>query len=128
MTHDAQLEQLIASGPAAGPAAGDAPADLRRLGAVPVELSVELGRTRMTVGDTLELREGAVITLDRLSGDPVDLLVNGTAIARGEIVVIDEQFGLRLTEVLQHATAPAAAVAGPPAPEPSVDPTLGAAA
>ena len=54
----------------------------------------------MTVGETLELREGSVITLDRMAGEPVDLLVNGTPIARGEVVVIDEQFGLRLTEVL----------------------------
>ena len=77
--------------------------DLRRLSAVPVDLSVEIGRTRMTVGETLELREGSVITLDRMAGEPVDLLVNGTPIARGEVVVIDEQFGLRLTEVMADA-------------------------
>ena len=54
----------------------------------------------MSVGETLELREGSVVTLDRMAGEPVDLLVNGTPIARGEVVVIDEQFGLRLTQVL----------------------------
>lgn len=75
-------------------------ADLRRLSAVPVDLSVEIGRARMSVGETLELREGSVVTLDRMAGEPVDLLVNGTPIARGEVVVIDEQFGLRLTQVL----------------------------
>jgi flagellar motor switch protein FliN/FliY len=81
--------------------AGPRPAaDLRRLSAVPVDLSVEMGRTRMTVGETLELRQGSIITLNRMAGEPVDLLVNGTAIARGEVVVIDEQFGLRVTEVL----------------------------
>jgi flagellar motor switch protein FliN/FliY len=80
-------------------------ADLRRLSAVPVDLSVEIGRTRLSVGETLELREGSVVTLDRMAGEPVDLLVNGTPIARGEVVVIDEQFGLRLTQVL---AAPAA--------------------
>ncbi|MGH2871694.1 MAG: flagellar motor switch protein FliN [Solirubrobacteraceae bacterium] len=74
--------------------------DLRRLSAVPVDLSVEIGRARMSVGETLELREGSVVTLDRMAGEPVDLLVNGTPIARGEVVVIDEQFGLRLTQVL----------------------------
>ena len=79
--------------------------DLRRLAAVPVELSVEVGRARMTVGETLELREGSVITLDRMAGEPVDVLVNGTTIARGEVVVVDEQFGLRLTRVLDTATA-----------------------
>jgi flagellar motor switch protein FliN/FliY len=74
--------------------------ELRRLSAVPVDLSVEMGRTRMTVGETLELRQGSIITLNRMAGEPVDLLVNGTPIARGEVVVIDEQFGLRVTEVL----------------------------
>jgi flagellar motor switch protein FliN/FliY len=82
------------------PLAATGAADLRRLSAVPVDLSVEMGRTRMTVGETLELRQGSIITLNRMAGEPVDLLVNGTAIARGEVVVIDEQFGLRVTEVL----------------------------
>jgi flagellar motor switch protein FliN/FliY len=88
---------------------GGAPAargagDLRRLSAVPVDLTVEVGRTRMTVGETLELRQGSIITLNRMAGEPVDLLVNGTPIARGEVVVIDEQFGLRVTEVLGGST------------------------
>src|SRR5579862_7723079 len=74
--------------------------DLRRLSAVPVDLTVEMGRTRMTVGETLELRQGSIITLNRMAGEPVDLLVNGAPIARGEVVVIDEQFGLRITHVL----------------------------
>ncbi len=59
----------------------------------------------MTVGETLELRQGSIITLNRMAGEPVDLLVNGTAIARGEVVVIDEQFGLRVTEVLGQSPA-----------------------
>lgn len=84
------------------PAAGGGPTatDLGRLSAVPVELTVEIGRTRMTVGETLELRPGSVVVLDRMSGEPVDLLVNGIPIARGEVVVIDEEFGLRITDVL----------------------------
>lgn len=97
-----ELEQLR-SGQSA-PASTSGVADLRRLSAVPVDLSVEMGRTRMTVGETLELREGSIITLNRMAGEPVDLLVNGTAIARGEVVVIDEQFGLRVTEVMGKAT------------------------
>jgi flagellar motor switch protein FliN/FliY len=76
------------------------PADLGRLSDVPVELAVEIGRTRMTVGATLELRPGSIVVLDRVAGEPVDLLVNGTTIARGEVVVIDEEFALRVTEVL----------------------------
>jgi flagellar motor switch protein FliN/FliY len=85
--------------PEAGRAGADA--DLRRLSEVPLELTVEIGRTRMTVGDTLQLRPGSIVTLERLAGEPVDLLVNGTPIARGEVVVVDEQFGLRVTEVLE---------------------------
>ena len=98
MSEQVALEQL--SDAAGAPAAGGSVSDLRRLSAVPVDLSVEMGRTRMTVGETLELRQGSIITLNRMAGEPVDLLVNGTAIARGEVVVIDEQFGLRVTEVL----------------------------
>jgi flagellar motor switch protein FliN/FliY len=75
-------------------------ADLRRLSDVPMELSVEIGRTHMTVGETLGLRAGSIVTLERLAGEPVDLLVNGTPIARGEVVVVEEQFGLRVTEIL----------------------------
>jgi flagellar motor switch protein FliN len=76
------------------------PADLERLHDVPVELAVEIGRTRMTIGETLALGPGAIVTLNRLAGEPVDLLVNGRPIARGEVVVIDEEFGLRITEVV----------------------------
>jgi flagellar motor switch protein FliN len=84
-------------------------ADLRRLSDVPMELSVEIGRTHMTVGETLELRAGSIVTLDRLAGEPVDLLVNGTPIARGEVVVVDEQFGLRVTQILEDEAAALAA-------------------
>ncbi len=76
-------------------------ADLRRLSDVPMELSVEIGRTRMTVGETLQLRPGSIVTLERLAGEPVDLLVNGTPIARGEVVIVDEEFGLRVTEIVE---------------------------
>ena len=87
-------------------------ADLGRLSDVPIELAVEIGRTRMTVGATLELRPGSIVVLDRVAGEPVDLLVNGTPIARGEVVVIDEEFALRVTEVLGERAA-ADAVSGP---------------
>jgi flagellar motor switch protein FliN len=82
-------------------AGGPQDADLRRVAEVPLELSVEIGRTQMTVGETLDLRAGSIVTLDRLAGEPVDLLVNGTPIARGEVVVVDEQFGLRVTAILE---------------------------
>jgi flagellar motor switch protein FliN/FliY len=67
---------------------------------VPVELAVEIGRTNMTIREALALGPGSIVTLNRLAGEPVDLLVNGKPIARGEVVVIDEEFGLRVTEVL----------------------------
>jgi flagellar motor switch protein FliN/FliY len=91
--------------------ADDVPAhvadDLERLRDVPVELAVEIGRTRMTIGETLALGPGSIITLNRLAGEPVDLLVNGKPIARGEVVVIDEEFGLRVTEVTTGRRRPA---------------------
>jgi flagellar motor switch protein FliN/FliY len=77
-----------------------ADADLTRLTDVTVELTVEVGRTHMSLGETMSLGQGSVVTLDRLADKPVDLLVNGRPIARGEVVVIDEQFGLRITEVM----------------------------
>ena len=87
-------------------------ADLTRLTEVTVELTVEVGRTRMMLGETMSLGPGSVVTLDRLADKPVDLLVNGRPIARGEVVVIDEQFGLRITEVVgAERPAPSAAPA-----------------
>jgi flagellar motor switch protein FliN/FliY len=89
---------------------GHAEADLSRLSDIPMELGVEIGRTHMTVGETLSLRVGSVIELERDAGAPADLLVNGTPVARGEVVVIDERYGLRVTEILdgQGADGPQA--------------------
>jgi flagellar motor switch protein FliN len=67
---------------------------------VPVDLVVEIGRTRMTIRETLGICRGTIISLDRLAGEPADLLVNGRLVARGEVVAIDEEFGLRVTEVI----------------------------
>jgi flagellar motor switch protein FliN/FliY len=109
------MQQLDSSEPIEGAGAGFR--DLRRLSDVPVDLTVEIGRTRLTVGETLDLRQGSIVSLNRMAGEPVDLLVNGTPIARGEVVVIDEQFGLRITEVLGAAAiaaVPAAASGTPP--------------
>ena len=63
-------------------------------------MTAELGRTRMNVRDLLALSPGAVVELDRAAGSPVDLLVNGTLIARGEVVVIDEEYGVRISEIV----------------------------
>ncbi len=104
--------------------APDGGAELERLFDVPVELAVEIGRTHMTIRETLALGPGSIVTLNRLAGEPVDLLVNGKPIARGEVVVVDEEFGLRVTEVVAsegaggepEAPAEAPAVPAPAAP------------
>jgi len=100
----------------ATPVAAPAAAELERLNDVTVEVSVEIGRTRMTLGEALALGPGSVIGLHRLAGEPVDLLVNGRVIARGEVVVLDEEFGLRVTDVAAHRghALPAHAPAGEP--------------
>lgn len=72
---------------------------------VEMGVTVELGRARMTVGEILALTIGSVIELDRIAGSPVDVLVNGTLIARGEVVVVDEEFGVRVSEVVGYVSA-----------------------
>jgi flagellar motor switch protein FliN/FliY len=68
-----------------------------------LQVTVELGRTRMKIAEILALRNGSVIELDRLAGEPADILVNGTLIAKGEVVVVDEKFGVRVIEVVSRA-------------------------
>ena len=100
----------VESAPAAAPHPVTAE-ELSRLHDVSVELAVEVGRTQMTIREALALGPGSIVTLNRLAGEPVDLLVNGKPIARGEVVVIDEEFGLRVTEVLAPKSASEAAEA-----------------
>jgi flagellar motor switch protein FliN/FliY len=92
---DMELPQLEET-----PAATVGDLDLGRLRDVPVELTVEIGRTHMTIGDTLNLAPGSIVALNRQAGEPIDLLVNGRPIAKGEVVVVDDEFGVRLTEVV----------------------------
>jgi flagellar motor switch protein FliN len=94
MSQEMTYEELDQAVPGA-----DGGADLGRLQNVPVEVAVEIGRTRMTIGEALALGLGSVVTVGRLAGDPVDLLVNGRVIARGEVVAIEEELGLRITEI-----------------------------
>jgi flagellar motor switch protein FliN/FliY len=96
---EAELQELGAGAAAAGAA------DLSLVLDVPVELAVEIGRTTMTIRQTMALAPGSVVILDRMAGEPVDLLVNGKRIARGEVVAIDEEFGLRITEVVSPERA-----------------------
>jgi flagellar motor switch protein FliN/FliY len=70
---------------------------------VPVTISMEIGRTQITIRNLLQLNQGSVVELDRLAGEPMDVLVNGTLIAKGEVVVVNEKFGIRLTDIISPA-------------------------
>jgi flagellar motor switch protein FliN/FliY len=90
-------QELRSTGPAAS--AGD----LAKLADVSLNVTVELGRTRLKVKDLLALGTGSVLELDRVAGAPVDILVNGTLIARGDVVVVDDELGVRVSEVIDPA-------------------------
>src|SRR5579859_2860956 len=70
---------------------------------VPVTLSMEVGRTRIPIRNLLQLNQGSVVELDRAAGEPLDVFVNGTLVAHGEVVVVNEKFGIRLTDVISPA-------------------------
>lgn len=70
---------------------------------IPVNISMEIGRTKISIRNLLQLNQGSVVELDRLAGEPMDVLVNGTLIARGEVVVVNEKFGIRLTDIISPA-------------------------
>jgi len=70
---------------------------------IPVNLSMEIGRTKISIRNLLQLNQGSVVELERLAGEPMDVLVNGTLIARGEVVVVNEKFGIRLTDIISPA-------------------------
>ena len=74
--------------------------DINRVLDIPVQLSVELGRTRVPIKHILQLGQGSVVELDALAGEPMDVLVNGYLIAQGEVVVVNDKFGIRLTDVV----------------------------
>jgi flagellar motor switch protein FliN/FliY len=82
-------------------ASSDVPAsDINRVLDIPVQLSVELGRTKVPIKHILQLGQGSVVELDALAGEPMDVLVNGYLIAQGEVVVVNDKFGIRLTDVV----------------------------
>lgn len=94
---DAQspFEQLSPGKPAV-----DARQDIELILDIPVQLTVELGRTRIAIRNLLQLAQGSVIELDGLAGEPLDVLVNGCLVARGEVVVANDKFGIRLTDII----------------------------
>jgi flagellar motor switch protein FliN len=109
----AALAEQAATTPAAAPAAnvfeplaranapsGDLSHDIDLIMDIPVQLTVELGRTRIPIKNILQLAQGSVVELEGLAGEPMDVLVNGCLIAQGEVVVVNEKFGIRLTDII----------------------------
>lgn len=86
-------------GESIGGALGDNP-DLEVVLDIPVKIAMEVGATQITIRNLLQLNQGSVIELERLAGEPLDVLVNGTLIAHGEVVVVNEKFGIRVTDVI----------------------------
>ena len=76
--------------------------NLRRMLDVPLDMAVELGRTNMPLSDVLRLRSGSVVSINRLPGEPIDLFINGRLFARGEVVVVNDTFGFRITEMVEQ--------------------------
>jgi len=70
---------------------------------IPVSVTVEIGRTKMTIRNLLQLNQGGIVALDRLAGEPLDVLVNGTLVAHGEVVVVNDKFGVRLTDIVSKS-------------------------
>ncbi len=85
------IEEMVGDGPAP---------DLDVILDIPVTISMEVGNTQIPIRNLLQLNQGSVIELDRLAGEPLDVLVNGTLIAHGEVVMVNEKFGIRLTDVM----------------------------
>ena len=86
--------------PAASESMGPPDANLERLLDIPLVLSAQLGNTRMLIKDLLQLGPGSIVELDKLAGEPLEVLVNERLVARGEVVMVNEKFGIRLTDVI----------------------------
>jgi len=91
----------LSPNPAAAPA--DVDKNLELILDVPVTLAMEIGRVRVPIRNLLQLTQGSVVELDRLAGEPLDVTVNGTLIAHGEVVVVNERYGIRFTDVISAA-------------------------
>ena len=94
-----EFSGFAAAGGGGGPAIAGNP-DLDMILDIPVRLSMEVGNTSISIRSLLQLGQGSVIELDRLAGEPPDVLVNGTLIAHGEVVVVNDKFGIRMTDVI----------------------------
>ncbi|MFN7213149.1 MAG: flagellar motor switch protein FliN [Lysobacteraceae bacterium] len=90
----------LAPSPAPAAAPGGTDVNLDLILDVPVTLTLEVGRARIPIRNLLQLNQGSVVELERMAGEPLDVYVNGTLVAQGEVVVVNERFGVRLTEVV----------------------------
>lgn len=100
---DVDLDAALAEGGQSLVSLDAAPSNLDVVLDIPVRVSMEVGNTQIPIRTLLKLTRGSIVELDRLAGEPLDVLVNGTLIAHGEVVVINEKFGIRLTDVLSPA-------------------------
>ncbi len=89
--------------PLSGQSASGASNDIDMILDIPVQLTVELGRTKISIKNLLQLSQGSVVELNAMAGDPLDILVNGTLVAQGEAVMVDDRLGIRLTDVITPA-------------------------
>jgi len=96
----AGLSELVDASEIAEELGGGESVNLDMILDIPVVISMEIGRTQISIRNLLKLNQGSVVELDRLAGEPLDVLVNGTLIAHGEVVVVNEKFGIRLTDVI----------------------------
>jgi flagellar motor switch protein FliN/FliY len=96
----APTADIFPSFSAPGAAPGSIMNELDMILDIPVQLTVELGRTKIAIKNLLQLAHGSVVELDALAGEPMDVLVNGTLIAQGEVVVVNDKFGIRLTDII----------------------------
>jgi flagellar motor switch protein FliN/FliY len=94
------FEQFAPAGGAASGGAGAHANDINMILDIPVQITVELGRTRIPIKHILQLAQGSVVELDGMAGEPMDVLVNGCLIAQGEVVVVNDKFGIRLTDIV----------------------------
>ncbi|HBZ14797.1 flagellar motor switch protein FliN [Pantoea sp. NPDC088449] len=90
--HSAGISEHMASSPFSD--------DMNLILDIPVKMTVELGRTKMTIKELLRLSQGSVVSLDGLAGEPLDILINGYLIAQGEVVVVSDKFGIRITDII----------------------------
>ncbi len=102
VTHEGTLSKPLFQ-PLSGQGNGSGTSDIDMILDIPVQLTVELGRTKISIKNLLQLSQGSVVELNGMAGEPLDILVNGTLVAQGEAVMVDERLGIRLTDVITPA-------------------------